>query len=59
MNQHVPQDETVTTPSDQTTPTEAPVQPPRFPLPLGVVLLVVFCGLVGPACYIGLAMLQH
>ena len=59
MNHHPAQDETERTSRDQTTPTEAPVSQRRFPLPLGMVLLIVGCGLAGPVCYFGLAVLRN
>ena len=55
MNQPAPQDEMV----NQTPPTDAPMPQRRFPIPLGMVLLVAFCGLGGPACYFGLAILRN
>jgi hypothetical protein len=59
MNQPSPADEPSGTVADQATPTEVPVHHPRFPVPLGMVLLVVLCGLAGPACYFGLAILRN
>lgn len=58
MNQQVSQDEPVSSTADQTPPTEARTPAPRFPEPLWVVLLVAFCGLAGPVCFRGLAILR-
>jgi len=59
MNPQLQQDKMASTTSDHPTVTEPSVHHPRFSLPLGVVLMIAFCGLAGPACYIGLAILQQ